>query len=180
MSVSEISYCKECHAPIVFVRTAKGKQMPCDSKRVDYIDEVEGSHKVLSYEGIFVSCFIIPEPCKDSEKGFIPHYWTCPARKKNGAEPDTRGSDLGSRAVAAKAAAAAASPTGPVPVIDGAHAFTQRRGSVLSSRDDEHLSGMIERKARKARKVERSLPDEFEQFSLFAEPVQMCFVEAEE
>jgi len=177
MSVSEVSFCRECHAPIVFVRTAKGKKMPCDSKRVDYVPDVEGSHQVLTYGGVLVSCFTIPEPFEGSEKGFIPHFWTCPARRKKIEEPDTQGSDLGSRAVAAKSGTVAASATSPDVAGDGAQAFPQRRGSVLSSREDEHLSRM---EARKARKVERVLPDEFEQFSLFEQPVQLCFAEVAE
>jgi len=81
--VSSLTYCADCGASIVFVRTAANKKLPCNSIRVDYVPDYEGSSRVFTDEGVYVDCYIVDSPGPGTEKGYIPHFWTCPARQKD-------------------------------------------------------------------------------------------------
>jgi hypothetical protein len=62
---------------ITFVKTAKGKQMPCNSARVDYVEDAAGYSRVLTEGGHLVDCFITDGPGPGTGKGYIPHFHTC-------------------------------------------------------------------------------------------------------
>ena len=51
--------CKACGKPIVWIRTTKGKSMPCDAEPVAY-KEIKGGKEKMT--GV----------------GYIPHWSTCP------------------------------------------------------------------------------------------------------
>ena len=71
--------CKKCGAPLVFVKTPKGKWMPCDEGLVEYhagntpdFDDV-----VVNDKGEVIKC-TFDFQCKPDGLARIPHWATCP------------------------------------------------------------------------------------------------------
>lgn len=73
-----IAVCKACGKPIVWIRTIKGKSMPCDSEPVAYIETPKGKEKIVTRNGEVISCTFDAEPEKMTGIGYIPHWSTCP------------------------------------------------------------------------------------------------------
>ena len=70
--------CRYCGAEIVFVRTERGKSMPCDPVIRSYREEPRGPVKILTAEGRVVSARL-PGPDEAAHGvGHIPHFATCP------------------------------------------------------------------------------------------------------
>lgn len=57
--MKKIEFCRGCKAPIVWIRTEGGKNMPCEAKKISIVTELG---KVVS--------------------GFEPHWGHCPEREK--------------------------------------------------------------------------------------------------
>ncbi len=76
--------CKSCGAPIVWVKTQNGKNMPCDADAVEYQENYKGKSTVVTEDGRVLKATIIDRtgggllsPIIDG-KGYIPHWATCP------------------------------------------------------------------------------------------------------
>lgn len=79
--------CKSCGAPIVWIKTQNGKNMPCDAAAVEYQENYKGKSTVVTEDGRVLKATIIDRtgggllsPVIDG-KGYIPHWahWaTCP------------------------------------------------------------------------------------------------------
>lgn len=74
-----MAQCRKCGAPIVFVRTPKGKWMPCDEGLVEYhagntpdFDDV-----VVNDKGEVIRC-TFDFQCNPDGLARIPHWATCP------------------------------------------------------------------------------------------------------
>ena len=75
-----VTTCRSCGAPIVWIKTRAGKSMPCDAKPVNYRISPEGSTKLVTPAGDVVGCVeVVPYPADDTEMGYTPHWATCNA-----------------------------------------------------------------------------------------------------
>lgn len=74
-----MSVCRECGRPIVWIRTAGGKRMPCDPQRVAYWQTPGGSRKIVTMNGEVVSAETSTpvQECTPSGFGFVSHFATC-------------------------------------------------------------------------------------------------------
>lgn len=74
----EATRCRGCGAPIVFLRTAAGKLIPCDLELVPIRLNPEGRDRVV-VEGYGVMRCDLTFDGTAQGKGRIPHFATCPA-----------------------------------------------------------------------------------------------------
>jgi len=70
--------CRGCGAPIVFVKTVRGKQMPCNPGMVPFWVKRNGSQKVITISGEVVSCEFEGPRSTVSGFGHVSHFSTCP------------------------------------------------------------------------------------------------------
>ncbi len=70
--------CKYCKSEIIWVKTRKGKAMPCDPQLVPFI--TGGKGRIVTPNGKVLACTIC-ETEEEKEKadgaGYIPHWSTC-------------------------------------------------------------------------------------------------------
>ena len=81
--------CRGCGAPIVWIRTAGGKSMPCDAEPVLYKERKGAAGKIVTPNGEVLSCDLDVEPDEATGIGYISHFVTCPQaerfrKRKNG------------------------------------------------------------------------------------------------
>ena len=76
-TAGRISTCRSCGAPIVWIKTASGKSMPCDASPVYFKENEKGKDRVVTLTGATVCCDIITEPPVIGFVGYRPHYSTC-------------------------------------------------------------------------------------------------------
>ena len=69
--------CRGCGAEIVWIRTVSGKSMPCDATPVYYKMDAVGKEKIVTPNGVVVSCEIVTDPNVATGFGFVPHWSTC-------------------------------------------------------------------------------------------------------
>lgn len=69
--------CRGCGAPIVWIKTAAGKAMPCDPALVYFKPASGGKEKIVTTRGEIVSCEIVPA-AEAAGAGYRPHWATCP------------------------------------------------------------------------------------------------------
>lgn len=94
----KICKCKSCGAPIVWITTQKGKNMPCDADAVEYQENYKAKSTIVTEDGRVLKASIITpsggglSPIIDG-KGYIPHWATCPYannhRTRDNAAPST-------------------------------------------------------------------------------------------
>lgn len=70
--------CKSCGAPIVWIKMAGGKSMPCDADQVLYWQQAGGSQKIVTPNGEVLSAELRGDPDKATGIGYISHFATCP------------------------------------------------------------------------------------------------------
>lgn len=73
--------CSACGAPIIFLRTPKGKWMPADQGLVKYRENPEGKKFVVDDRGRLIRCDLEFEGLPTG-MARIPHWATCPHAKK--------------------------------------------------------------------------------------------------
>jgi len=71
------STCRKCGAPIIWLKTPKGKWMPADEGLVAYQQDQEGSDYVVTQDGELVRCYLEFDG-KPTGMARIPHWATCP------------------------------------------------------------------------------------------------------
>lgn len=71
------SYCKQCKALIVFIRTENGKFMPCEANPVLYLENPKGESRVFTRYGKLVTCTIVGEGEEFTGIGYKPHWGGC-------------------------------------------------------------------------------------------------------
>lgn len=81
MSMRETA-CRSCGAPIVWIRTPAGKSMPCDAQPKSYKYKPESNTKLVTPEGVVVSCEIVANPEDAHGYGYTPHWSSCNAPDK--------------------------------------------------------------------------------------------------
>ena len=96
--MNDITYCRDCHRPIVYLRTKKGKLMPCDSARVDFEPGPGPDMVFLAGTGELDYGWIIRgSAVGGAEKAYTVHFGTCPARRRKAA-PKAAAAPAGARA----------------------------------------------------------------------------------
>ena len=71
--------CKACGAPLVFIKTINGKNMPCDAEPVRFNYKLKEDTRVVTKNGEILPAAITPD---GKEEGYIPHWATCPEADK--------------------------------------------------------------------------------------------------
>lgn len=74
--------CRACGAPIVWIKTPAGKDMPCDATPVFYQAKKNGRQKIVTKNGEVIACEIVSDPDKATGTGYIPHWGNCSAPDK--------------------------------------------------------------------------------------------------
>lgn len=69
--------CKGCGASVVWVGMQSGKSMPCDDSPVYYKINPKGKDKIVTPNGIVITCDIVTNPNKADGVGYISHFATC-------------------------------------------------------------------------------------------------------
>lgn len=72
------SMCKRCKAPIIWVETPKGKQMPCDEGMVPYRANKYGKDYVVNDHGEMIRCDILMDGSIPTGMARTSHWRTCP------------------------------------------------------------------------------------------------------
>ena len=67
--------CKSCGASIKFIKTRRGKYMPCDTVSILYRIDQEGKDTAVTLDGDVVKCEYVTE--KYDGVGYRPHWGTC-------------------------------------------------------------------------------------------------------
>lgn len=65
--------CKSCKAEIIFIKTKKGKSMPCNPGLIDYANAKPGAF-LCSADG---DVFRVSTKFQD-KRGYLSHFATCP------------------------------------------------------------------------------------------------------
>lgn len=73
------SKCKGCGKPIIWIKTARGKSMPCDDELVMYWAKQKAAGKVVTPNGEVISCEFEGDISEVTGLGYISHYATCPS-----------------------------------------------------------------------------------------------------
>jgi hypothetical protein len=70
-------HCNVCGAPVKWIKTRGGKNMPCDPKPVNYWKREGAAGKVITAAGDVVSCLFEGYLSNVTGQGFISHFATC-------------------------------------------------------------------------------------------------------
>lgn len=81
--------CKACGKPIVWIRTTKGKSMPCDAEPVAYKEIKGGKEKIVTSNGEVISCTFDAKPEEMAQALDISRTGV-PARGRTVSEKDER------------------------------------------------------------------------------------------
>lgn len=92
--------CKHCGELVIFVRTKKGKSMPCEAAQVLFIADPYGSKQILTRQGELVRGYVVErgEEADDARYGYMPHFGNCissEARRRQEAYKRQGGSGIG-------------------------------------------------------------------------------------
>lgn len=71
------SACRVCGAPLKWIRTRKGKNMPCNAQPMPFWASDAGKTSVMTEAGDMVRCNLQGEPGKESGAGYRPHFQDC-------------------------------------------------------------------------------------------------------
>ena len=74
-----MSTCKKCGAPILFIKTPRGKWLPCNEGLVEYKAGTSGDYEdlIVKDNGEVLQC-TFDFQCRPDGLGRIPHWATCP------------------------------------------------------------------------------------------------------
>ena len=70
--------CKGCGAEIIFLGSQNGKPIPCNYKPVLYKEKAGAKEKIVTRNGMVVSCVLNVDLGSATGIGYIPHWATCP------------------------------------------------------------------------------------------------------
>lgn len=74
--------CEYCGCGLTFLRTKKGKWMPCERKMHYYRDDPHGRDTLILGTGEVIRCTIDDDTKDFDGAGFKPHWGSCPVRDK--------------------------------------------------------------------------------------------------
>lgn len=70
--------CRACGAKIIFIKTSAGKSIPCNADPVTYWEKPKAKGKVVTPNGMVLSCKFEGDPQKATGIGYVSHFATCP------------------------------------------------------------------------------------------------------
>ena len=70
--------CRGCGAEIIWIKTPGGKSIPCDAEPVSYWERAKAKGKVVTPNGMVLSCDFEGDPQKATGIGYVAHWSTCP------------------------------------------------------------------------------------------------------
>lgn len=73
--------CKGCGKKIIWIKTSRGKSMPCDPKQVMYWETSKGHYRIVTPNGEVIACELNGDVDRATGIGYIPHWGTCPKCK---------------------------------------------------------------------------------------------------
>jgi hypothetical protein len=71
--------CKACNAPLIWIKTTGGKNMPCNVKPVPVVPKATAKELFVTKSGSTFHGVQVENHCPDTAVGYIPHWSTCPA-----------------------------------------------------------------------------------------------------
>lgn len=77
-----MAICKGCGASIIWIRSARGKPIPCEPDPVPYWVRPGASKRVVTPNGEVRACEFDGEPNDAYGTGYFPHWANCPAAGK--------------------------------------------------------------------------------------------------
>lgn len=77
-----VTACRSCGKPIVWIKTRAGKMMPCNVPPIRYRARPGGDTKVVTEAGDVVCCEACSDPAAATGWGYVPHWSTCDAPEK--------------------------------------------------------------------------------------------------
>lgn len=69
--------CRACGKPIIWMKTAAGKTMPCDPDLRWYWAREDGSQRILTHSGELVRCELTGNRDEATGLGRTPHWGNC-------------------------------------------------------------------------------------------------------
>lgn len=76
--MENVTKCRSCGAPIVWIRTRAGKQMPCDANPVHFVNRPKGADLIVMNDGFVLRGDVVTDPAEATGCGHISHFSTCP------------------------------------------------------------------------------------------------------
>lgn len=70
--------CRGCGRNIIWIKTGTGKSMPCDPDPVTYWEKPKAPGKIITKNGMTISCVFDGDLQSATGIGFRPHWATCP------------------------------------------------------------------------------------------------------
>ena len=83
---SNTVYCRDCGQMIIFIKTPKGKNMPCETPGVHYTPHETAKTLIADFDGNLRRGYVIDDPVDGSLYGYIPHWGNC-KKPKPAAKP---------------------------------------------------------------------------------------------
>lgn len=69
--------CKGCGQEIIWIMSPAGKVIPCDPEPVIYWQKPKAKGKVVTKNGMVISCDFEGDMAKSTGIGYVPHWATC-------------------------------------------------------------------------------------------------------
>lgn len=73
-----MSKCNSCGAPLIWIKTSRGKNMPCNAEPVVYWQKTNAPGRIVTKNGMILSCEFTGELGKATGIGYVSHWATCP------------------------------------------------------------------------------------------------------
>lgn len=70
--------CKGCGREIIWIMTPGVKLMPCDPEPVPYWKREKAKGKIVTPNGMIISCDLQGNQQTATGLGYVPHWSTCP------------------------------------------------------------------------------------------------------
>lgn len=70
--------CRGCGAPVIWIKTHRGKSMICDADPVHYWEAEGAKGKIVTINGDVISCEFNGDLQDATGIGYVPHWATCP------------------------------------------------------------------------------------------------------
>jgi hypothetical protein len=69
--------CRGCGKEIIWIKMTSGKSMPCNQNPVAYWEKPKASGKIITPNGMTISCEFEGDPKTATGIGYVPHWATC-------------------------------------------------------------------------------------------------------
>lgn len=70
--------CKGCGRPILWITSFSRRPIPCDPEPVPYWEHEKAKGKIVTPNGMIISCDFQGDQQAATGLGYVPHWATCP------------------------------------------------------------------------------------------------------